>query len=270
LAKKLLSQGGVYVDKKRVKVAGRVMRTGAKVELHLLHALGAETSKIGETPPLIKIVAEGPGWLVVDKPSGIFSAPTQQSDRGDLLDLLSRQLLTSGRKVSLLPVHRLDRPTSGLIIIATEKSAAAFLGAQLESKTLQRIYLAIVAGRLEGPTSVTLPIEGRPAETVFTPLEANSALTLVRAELKTGRTHQVRIHAESKGIPVAGDSKYGRQVLRGLLPRPPRLALHAHRLEFVAPGESEVRSLESPFPDELRAWFDAYDNANCGNRPSDC
>jgi len=270
LAKKLLSQGGVYVDKKRVKVAGRTMRAGMKVELHLLHTPGEETARSDERLPAIRIIGEGPGWLVVDKASGLFSAPTQQSDRGHLLDLLERQLLTSGRKVSLFPVHRLDRPTSGLMIVATDKSAAAFLGAQLESKTMQRVYLAIVAGKLEGITHVTLPIGERPAETVFTPLEMKRSLTLVRAELKTGRTHQVRIHAESLGAPVAGDSKYGRQLLRKLSCRPPRLALHAHQLEFVAPGENAKRSLVSPFPEELRAWFDAYDTGTSGNRPSDC
>jgi 23S rRNA pseudouridine1911/1915/1917 synthase len=270
LARKLIAQGGVYLERKRVKVASRIVRQGQAVEVHLMEEIRKMTEATNSEHPVV-IVERGEGYLVVDKASGIFSAPTKQTDRGDLLEHLRLTLQTQDEAVPPLHlVHRLDRPTSGLMLIATSKNAAAHLSEQLASGTMKRLYRAILVGALSEKTTVNTPIDEKAAETTFTPLEECGGLTLVEAELKTGRTHQVRIHADSLNRPVAGDSKYGRRVQRDLDPRPPRLALHACQLIFIPPSGGAAVVLKSEFPRELSEWFTQASASKAGVRQDDC
>jgi 23S rRNA pseudouridine955/2504/2580 synthase len=260
----------VYLERKRVKVASRVLREGQAVEVHLLGELH-KTAESAADDHHVLIVDRGEGYLVVDKACGIFSAPTKQTDRGDLLDRLRLTLQEQDEPVPPLHlVHRLDRPTSGLMLIATSKEAAAHLSGQLASGRMKRLYQAILVGELIERTQVNTAIDEKPAETTFTPIQRNAGLTLVEARLTTGRTHQVRIHAESLGMAVAGDSKYGRRVQRGLSPRPPRLALHAFQLGFNPPSGGAPVVLTSQFPSELSEWFTRAKVSNAGVRQDDC
>ena len=251
-ARAVLAIGGVFVEGKRTKVAGRLMKADLEITVHLGQAL--ENSRDGgdeALDPLPAFAFEDDELLVVEKASGLFSAPTPESDQNNLLALLQREL---GKKLHL--VHRLDRPTSGLMVFAKTPAAAGALGSQFQTHSIHRFYLAVLVGGVpESEFECELPIEQRPARTRFITLEQKAAAALVRAELFTGRTHQVRLHAEALGHPVAGDSKYGRPQGRALSPRPPRLALHAEKLGFTHP---DGRSLEfhSPLPDELATYWD--------------
>lgn len=251
LARRAISSGCVFVDRKRVKVASRAPRAGQEVTIHW-GALAGDDARVREadpsTPPAV--LAETDDYLVIDKPSGLFSAPTPEGDRSDVLF----HLRDYG---DLHLVHRLDRPTSGLMVVARTPASARLLGEQLQRKTLGRRYVAILAGTLpRTELRVEEPIAGRPAVTRFQLLEQKKEAALVVAELETGRTHQIRIHAEGLGCPVAGDSKYGRAARQRLSTRSPRLALHARDLWFEA-SSGEMVSFHSPVPGDLLDYWAA-------------
>lgn len=256
LAKKLIAEGGVFLEQKRTKVAGRIVREGQRVAIHVGDQ--AATLQEKEAPRDIPIVELTSTYVVIDKPSGVFSAPTPESDRNDALAFVARSLKERGSEdCTLYLVHRLDRPTSGLMVFARTKAAAASLSEQLAEKSAGRHYEAVLTGVLQEETIVTEPLLGKSAETHFVPRDAREGATLVSATLKTGRTHQVRLHALHLGTPIAGDSKYGRQAQRDLPSRPPRMALHASRLTFRDPETGGLREFSSPLPQELAIWFNS-------------
>ncbi len=260
LAKKTLDAGGVFVDKKRVKIAARIVYKGQQVEVNLPQVAVLKALKSTQ-PTTITLVEQTEMYLIVDKPSGVFSAPTQETDQNDLLHFLRMQLnikeVTSRDKEeqSLYLVHRLDRPTSGLMVLARTKAAATELSAQLVSRQMSRQYLALLVGSVPDEISVEKRIQEKEARTDFVLKEFAGGLSLVEAKLQTGRTHQVRIHAEHLSAPVAGDSKYGRRLQRVLPSRPPRMALHASVLELIDPTTGRPKRFESEFPPELTTWW---------------
>ncbi|HSC89142.1 MAG TPA: RluA family pseudouridine synthase [Polyangiaceae bacterium] len=249
-ARAALAEGGVFVDGHRTKVASRAVKPDQDVRVHLAARLRVVDGGAVESTIPIPTLHEDEEVMVVEKPAGMFSAPTPESDRNNLLALLERR---HGSPLHL--VHRLDRPTSGLMVFAKNKANAAALGHQLQIHDITRTYLAIVRGPLEREAQeVDLALDERPARTRFTRLAVAGDATLVRAELYTGRTHQVRRHAEFLGHPILGDSKYGRPALRGFSPRPPRMCLHAETLAFTTASGREL-SFRSPLPDSLDAYW---------------
>ncbi len=252
-ARALLALGSVFVNGKRVKVASRRVMKGQEVKVFLGQLAERKTAGRSEAPH-IPIVFQSSQFVVVDKPSGVFSAPTPETDQNDLLHFLSEGL-GDGPDQPFYLVHRLDRPTSGLMVVARTRAAAADLSRQVAEHSMSRRYWAFLVGDVAEPRVVEQPISGKSARTEFRPIERNSKLVWVEAELATGRTHQVRIHAEALGCPVAGDSKYGRQLQRHLRPGPPRLALHAHGLSFSDPVSKERREFASPMPADLLEFW---------------
>lgn len=253
-ARTVLGLGGVFVDGKRTKVASRAVRAGQDITVHLGAAL---TMPEKDEAPFVPVVVHDDAHLiVVDKPSGLFSAPTPESDRNNLHVYLEKHL---GAPLHLL--HRLDRPTSGLIAFAKNPAAAAHFSAQFRDHTIGRSYRAIGVGLLaEETVRVDVPLEGRDATTIFRRLDVATNATLFAAELLTGRTHQVRLHAEHLGHPLAGDSKYGRALTRRLPRRAPRLALHAEALAVTLPS-GERLELHAAFPEDLEAYWTSLKNA---------
>jgi len=249
-ARRLIARGSVFVAGSRVKVAGRVVRAGQTLEVHQApdEVSGGPKAAAKAVPPEIPILLVTPDLVVVDKPSGVLSAPTPETDQADLLHFLRPTL------GQLYLVHRLDAPTSGAMLLARTPEAARSLAAQLETRTLSRKYAALLAGSIAQDFSCREPVGGKSACTHFRVLEHAPTATRVEAELETGRTHQIRIHAQTVGHPVLGDRKYGTPLPKGVL-RPPRLALHALAVRFADPrtgGETEV---EAPFPHELSAYW---------------
>ena len=255
-ARVLIDLGGVFVDRARVKQAGRIVRAGQVVEATLGGALDRATGAAPAGPELpLPIVFEDEHLIVVDKPAGMVSAPTPESDRGDVLDRLKRR--PGAGEVFL--VHRIDRPTSGLLVFAKTATANRVLGERFVAHDLTRAYVAIVAGVVDDAvTTIDSPVSGQRAVTrvmARTALAGGRASEL-RLELETGRTHQIRLHLTGLGHPVLGDNQHGGDVARRFRPRPPRLALHATHLGLRHPITDVALAWDSPLPPDLATWRD--------------
>jgi 23S rRNA pseudouridine1911/1915/1917 synthase len=187
---------------------------------------------------------------VVEKPAGLLSAPTPESDRGNLADVLSRQ-----RSSRVFVVHRLDLDTSGILVYAKSPEANTTLGNVFRDHQIEREYMAIVQGCWpEDCVLVDEPIKGKAAQSHFSIQEVFAdRATRLHVRLETGRTHQIRIHCAGVGHPVLGDKQYGK--VSDLAP--PRMALHARRLAFAHPITREPLVFERPNVGDLDPWLDS-------------
>ena len=267
-ARVLLDLGGVYVDRERVKKAGRLVRAGQAVEAVIGGALaraegagGRAREKEAARLPAYRIVHEDEHLVVVEKPAGLLTAPTPESDRNNLADLLARR---TKPRTPIAVVHRIDLDTSGLLVFAKNDGANRALSERFRTHDIDREYLAVVEGRFPDISRCDHEIDGRRAVTHFAVERRFPLATLVRARLETGRTHQIRIHARVLGHPVLGDAKHGRPAPGGL-PEPPRMALHATELGFAHPATGEPMSFESPWPEDLAAWVDGLEHEEDGS-----
>jgi 23S rRNA pseudouridine1911/1915/1917 synthase len=240
-ARAVIDLGGVFVDRARVKVAGRTVRPGQFVEVNVAGLTHSE-------PLAPMIIFEDAHVIIADKPAGLVTAPTQESDRGDLLDQLGR----SHGEVYL--VHRIDLPTSGLLVFARTRAANKILGDAFVRHDIEREYRAVAIGNVAAQT-IDRDIEGRRAVTHVAPLEPLAGATLCAVRLETGRTHQIRIHLAGLGHPIAGDTQHGGEASRTFVPKAPRLALHAAVLGFAHPATGERVRFESALPAELASWI---------------
>jgi len=255
-ARVAIDLGGVFVDGARVKVASRALRPGQTVLANLGGALERAKKEVGAAArekdeaklPPYRIVWQDDDILVVDKPSGLVTAPTPESDRGNLADLLGRSL-----KSAVYVVHRLDLDTSGLVVFARNEAANRALSDRIRAHDFDRVYIAALEGRVPwDERTIDEPVAGKRAVSHASVLERFEAFTLTRFRLETGRTHQIRLHARHEGHPVLADRKYGKPTPLD----PPRLALHATRLGFAHPRTGENLVWESPLPPDLEAWLD--------------
>jgi 23S rRNA pseudouridine1911/1915/1917 synthase len=242
-ARAVIDLGGVFVDRARVKVAGRPVRAGQHIEVHLGGAV-----ERSEPPAAPEIVFVDDHLIIADKPAGLVTAPTPESDRGDLLDQLAR------RYGEVYLVHRLDLPTSGLLVFARSRDANKRLGDAFVHHDVEREYRAVAIGALAAQT-VDRPVQGKRAVTHIAVLEPLAGATLVALRLETGRTHQIRLHLAGLGHPVAGDRQHGGELARTFIPRAPRLALHAAVLGFQHPASGERVRFERDLPDDLTRWI---------------
>ncbi len=217
-----------------------------------------------KTPPIEVLFADGE-VVVVNKPPGLLVHPTIEGEQDTVLARAAAELQRrTGRHRRLLVVHRLDRDTSGVMVLAVTHAAAEHLHRQFRFHTVERLYLALARGDLLRDELVERSIGrprpgarraalapgtgGRAARTLLRPLERLGPATLVEAELGTGRTHQVRVHLAYLGHPVLGDPIYGDPETDPFSIG--RLALHAGVLSFVHPGTGErLRFRQAPPPD---------------------
>jgi 23S rRNA pseudouridine1911/1915/1917 synthase len=195
---------------------------------------------------------------VVAKPAGLVVHPGSGNWAGTMLNALLHRVPA----LKLLPragiVHRLDKETSGLLVVAKNEAAMQDLVRQLQARTVKRTYLAIARGIVAGEGTVDAPIgrhpvqrtrmavvaSGKHAVTHYRVRETFAAHTLLECDLETGRTHQIRVHLASIGHPLEGDPVYGGRGARRL----PRQALHAWKLAFVHPGSGKVVRFTAPPP----------------------
>ena len=227
----------------------------------------------------VRIVFEDDALLAIDKASGVAVHGGSGISHGLIEQLRSAR--PDARFLEL--VHRLDRETSGLILIAKKRPALVALHEQLRERGFDKRYLVLVRGRWRDELRrVTLALHkfatkegerrvrvengiGQDAETVFRRrqvwLDRDPPLALLEAELKTGRTHQIRVHLTHLGFPLAGDDKYGDFAWNKLLARDglKRMFLHAHMLAFTHPVTGERVSLASPLPPDLAAYLERLD-----------
>jgi 23S rRNA pseudouridine1911/1915/1917 synthase len=267
----LIAEGHVRLEGREVRASLRV-REGDRLTVavpELVPALPAP-----EDIPLT-VVHEDDHLVVVDKPAGLVVHPGAGTPSGTLVNALLRHVRgLSGVGGVVRPgiVHRLDKGTSGLLVVAKDDATHAALSRQFAGRAVEKEYRALVIGvpaRREG--TITAPIgrdpvhrkkmsvratRGRPARTSYRVVEAFDGAALLAVRIETGRTHQIRVHLASQGHPVAGDPVYGgtrrppsrsagaREALASLR----RPALHAARLAFVHPATGERVSFESPLP----------------------
>jgi 23S rRNA pseudouridine1911/1915/1917 synthase len=211
--------------------------------------------------------------VVIDKPPGLVVHPAP-THRGETLVDLFEGIAGGGAEGRAGVVHRLDKDTSGLMLIARNDAAHRNLAAQVKRREVIREYTALVQGHLESRTGTIdaplgrhrrrrtrMAVQGaasREARTHFEVLEALPDDTLVRARLETGRTHQIRVHFAAISHPVAGDPEYGAAGRHGL----ERQFLHASRLAFKHPGSEDEMEFISELPEDLRAALrEARENA---------
>lgn len=258
-ARVALDIGGVFVDNTRVKVAGRMLRPGQVVEVTLGAVLERASGNVGDAArardvadlPVHELVHVDDDVIVVYKPAGLVTAPTPESDRGNLFDNLRRSDL--GR---IFLVHRIDLPTSGLLVFARNEHANKVLGAAFVAHDIEREYRAVAVGDLAEPFTIDRPIEGRRAVTHLSIVERLGTATLLSAKLETGRTHQIRLHLAGAGNPVVGDHQHGGEKSRTFLPRAPRLLLHAAVLGFAHPRTGAPMRFERPLPADFAGWLE--------------
>jgi 23S rRNA pseudouridine1911/1915/1917 synthase len=218
----------------------------------------------------LAIVHEDEDLLVVDKPAGLVVHPGNGHREGTLLNAL----LAHAPQVAALPragiVHRLDKDTSGLLVVAKNETAQTALVRSLQARTVKREYLALAhgavayGGRVEAPigrhptqrTRMAVVPRGKPAVTHYRVLRRFAQATLLECALETGRTHQIRVHLASIGHPLVGDPVYGRR-RSGARNAFPRQALHAARLGFEHPRTHLATVWESALPPDFAALLES-------------
>jgi 23S rRNA pseudouridine1911/1915/1917 synthase len=212
----------------------------------------------------LDIVFEDEALLVVNKPAGLVVHPGSGNWSGTLLNAL----LAHAPQLQQLPragiVHRLDKDTSGLLVIAKTLASHTHLIRQLQARTVTRLYLAVAHGLLRRSARIEAPIgrhptrrtrmaviaHGKPAVTHFESVELLQRATVLRCRLESGRTHQIRVHLHSIGHPIVGDPAYGTK-RAGTTPEFHRQALHAERLELAHPATGEWMSWRVPLPSDM-------------------
>jgi 23S rRNA pseudouridine1911/1915/1917 synthase len=263
-----------WIVEKRVSVDGASSIPRQKVwggEKILLYPArdSAETAHAPEAIAL-DIAHEDDAIIIIDKPAGLVVHPGSGNWHGTLLNAL----LHHSPQLSGIPrsgiVHRLDKETSGLLVVAKTLEAQTSLVRQLQKRTVKRDYLAVVwdsissHGWVDAPvgrhpiqrTRMAVVASGKEARTRYEVLEQFADCTLLRCSLETGRTHQIRVHMQSLGHPLVGDPLYGGKAKKGSsatmqLATFPRQALHAHSLELTHPQHGQRMAWEAPLPEDM-------------------
>ncbi len=280
----LIHDGRVRAEGVRKLKVSTPVHAGQRFECPLPERSPRGATAEAEAIPLL-VVYEDEELLVIDKPAGMVVHPAPGHARGTLVNALLAHLnrTPDPRLEALRPgiVHRLDRDTSGLMVVAKTFEAHEHLARQIRERRAQRVYLALTLGRWPSPEGViegmigrspanrkkmaVVESGGRPARTRYRVLRSLSPAELVEARLETGRTHQIRVHFAARGHPVLGDPLYGGRIVlqrgfsglapgraRALLEAIDRQALHAARLAFDHPRGGQRLEFESPLPPDMQ------------------
>lgn len=266
----LIRSGKVSVDGEQVTKSGYLVETGKRILVILPEP--ANSDLVPEDIPL-EIVFENDDVAVINKPAGMVVHPAAGHATGTLVHAaLSEFDDLDGINGEIRPgiVHRLDKDTSGLIILAKNESAMRDLQAKFKARKVQKYYLALVDGKPPTPTgrveaaiardpshrkkmAVVSAGRGRESVTEYKTLETFLQHTLIEAHPITGRTHQIRLHMAFLKCPIVGDTVYGRVHPSVYIDRH---FLHAARLTITLPGESSARTFEAHLPNELQNILD--------------
>ena len=261
LAERLLRDGAVRVNGV-VRPKSHKLEGGSVVEVELPASAAATTPEAVSVP----VLYEDEHLVVLDKPAGLAVHPGAGERRRTLVGQLLSLRAAGGRDPERPGVvHRLDRDTSGVLVVARSEHAHAVLQEAIRARAVERRYLALVRGHPQSRTGrIDAPIgrdrrdptrrsldtdEPREAVTHFELVEAMSEHTLLDVRLETGRTHQIRVHLGAIGLPVAGDAQYGARGDLGL----ERQFLHAYRLRFRHPLTDDEVDVTSELPEDLEA-----------------
>jgi 23S rRNA pseudouridine1911/1915/1917 synthase len=256
----LMARGFVTVNGFPAKASYR-LKGGELIEIEI--SPPSPTTLLPQDIPL-DVIFENDDILVIDKPAGMVVHPAPGHHMGTLVNaLLARWPEISKIEDGLRPgiVHRLDKYTSGIMVVAKNRRAHEHVSSQIKERTIHKVYLALTMGHLD-PVEGTIAAHigrdphnrkrmavvdgGRESETTYRVLKRFPGFTLIEAFPKTGRTHQIRVHFSSMGHPLVGDTLYGVKNLRL-----DRHFLHAHILGFRLPSTEEYMEFRSPLPEEL-------------------
>jgi 23S rRNA pseudouridine1911/1915/1917 synthase len=270
---KLITDGRLTIDSRPLR-ANAIVVAGTELCLDVPEPIAAEP--VAQPEIDVPVVYEDDDLLIIDKPSGLVVHPAPGHADGTLVNaLLGRGGpeafggIAGVRRPGI--VHRLDRDTSGLLMVARTDLAQASLMAQLKARRIKKTYLALVhgsvaaaVGRIEAPigrdprhrTRMGIVAAGRPSTTGYRVAERLPGWTLLELDLVTGRTHQIRVHLDAIGHPVAGDPMYGTGTSRRGPEGLGRLFLHAWRLELTSPSRGDLIRATAPLPADLEAVLD--------------
>ena len=264
----LIERGHVLADGQVQTTASRKLKVGQQLRLALVPT--AESQAFHAEAMALPVVFEDAHLLVIDKPAGLVVHPAAGHWSGTLLN----GLLAHHAGAATLPragiVHRLDKDTTGLMVVAKTLPAMTALVRQIAARDVRRVYLALAQGEVPwAQLSIDAPIgrdpasrlrmavvaSGKPARTDVERLAARNGFSALRCRLHTGRTHQIRVHLASRGFALVADATYGGKPALGLL----RQALHATELGFAHPASGEALSFHAPMPADLAAaWSQVY------------
>jgi 23S rRNA pseudouridine955/2504/2580 synthase len=269
---RVLRSGQVRVNSGRVKPDYR-LRAGDRVRLPPVRVAAAPARPAALKPLALPIVYEDAALLVIDKPSGVAVHGGSGVSYGVIESLRAERPQAKVLELA----HRLDRDTSGLLIVAKKRSALVELHRMLRAGEVRKLYAALVRGRWSGGArEIRAPLHkfvtaggerrvavhdaGQAAATRVRPIAAGGDCSLLELELLTGRTHQIRVHLAHAGHPVLGDDKYGDFPLNRALAKAgvTRLMLHARSLGFAHPLTGARLEFEAPLPPEMRRYAEAH------------
>lgn len=271
MLKKALEAGKILLNGKAVRPDEKVSN-GDKIEGEL--KAREDFSLSAEKIPL-EILYEDASLLVVNKPAGMVVHPGAGNKQGTLVNaLLGRggDLSSLGEKERPGIVHRLDKDTSGILLVAKNNAAHRALQTQFAERSLSKTYFALVKGRVEfqeghidasigqdphvrQKKAVSIAETAREAHTLYRVVRRFKYSTLLEVNIITGRTHQIRVHMAHLGYPVVGDKLYGN------VNDPRRLALHAAKIEFSHPKTGKMIKFECPIPEDFSALIQEAENA---------
>jgi 23S rRNA pseudouridine955/2504/2580 synthase len=258
---RVLRSGEVRVNSGRVKPEYR-LQMGDRVRVPPMRV--AERRPQAPKALDLPVAFEDAALLVIDKPSGVAVHGGSGVSFGVI-----ESLRAARPQAKLLELaHRIDRDTSGLLVIAKKRSTLVELHRMLREGEVEKSYSAVVAGKYRGPAEIRASLhkyvtasgerrvavreEGMAAATKVRVLKAKPELSVLELRLLTGRTHQIRVHLAHVGHPILGDDKYGGEARK----RAPRLLLHARRLAFRHPASGERTVIESPLPADMRRFLE--------------
>jgi 23S rRNA pseudouridine1911/1915/1917 synthase len=267
---KLISDGRLTAAGEALK-ANAIVGAGTELRLEVPEAIPLDLSPAPEI--VLRVIYEDDDLLIIDKPAGLVVHPSAGHAGGTLVNALLAHgdgLTWGGIAGVQRPgiVHRLDRDTSGLLMVARRDSSQASLMAQLKARRIKKTYQALVqgsvsaaVGRIEAPigrdpkhrTRMAVVPDGRPSVTGYRVRERFTDWTLLELDLVTGRTHQIRVHLDAIGHPIAGDPVYGTGTSRRGPAGLERLFLHAWRLELTSPSDGHLIRAAAPLPPELES-----------------
>jgi 23S rRNA pseudouridine955/2504/2580 synthase len=276
---RVLRSGEVRVNKGRIDQTYR-LKEGDVVRIPPVRVAEKATHSVPGAE--FKILLEDPFLLVIDKPAGVAVHGGSGVSYGVI-----EQLRASRPQAKFLElVHRLDRETSGILLLAKKRSALTNLHEQIREGRLDKRYLTLAHGdwqnsrqhvkfplfkynTQDGERRVRVQADGLASHTVFNLIKKYGPFVLLEAELKTGRTHQIRVHLASSGFPIAGDDKYGDFGLNRALQKADnsrialkRMFLHAYQITFLHPETGSPVTLKAPLPPECEQFLKSLNNSN--------
>lgn len=265
LSRKLV-RGGYITINGEIARNKDILKEGDRIEIILDRE---ETQDIEPQDIPIDVAYEDIDLLVVNKPPFMVVHPTKSHQENTLANGVINYFRTTGQNCIVRLVNRLDRDTSGLVIIAKSQYAHQAMARKLDANLIEKYYIAVVEGRMEGKGTIDMPIDrpseesmkrvvmegGQRAVTHYEVIKASDEMSVLLIRLETGKTHQIRVHMSTIGHPIVGDTLYGSesQLIN-------RQALHAYKLKFESLRDEKKLEITTKIPDDMQKLLDIVEH----------